>query len=153
MSISSRPDLSTSLKVSGNRTNYKPVEMTDESVFDLARHYYTLDEIAARFGVSNHTVLEHHGDAFREGKHNAMQKPRMLLNKIFDDFMGSDGDTVNFARPDVPVHNLLKAIELHAKKYEGMGSKQTIEHKGLNYDSVESQVEVIERPVEESDED
>lgn len=120
-----RPDLSNTLKVSGNRTTYKPVQMTDASVCDLARHYYTLEEIADRFGVSNKTVLDLHGDAFRTGKDTAMQKPRMLLSKIFNDFSHED---LNFARPDVPVHNLLKAIELHAKKYEGMGQKQEIQH-------------------------
>ena len=120
-----RPDLSSALKVTGNRTTYKPVQMTDESVYDLARHYYTVNEIADRFGVSNNTVLDLHGDAFREGKANAMQKPRMLLNKIFTDFSHED---LNFARPDVPTNNLLKAIELHAKKYEGLGQKQELHH-------------------------
>lgn len=123
--LNSRPGLSTALKVSGNRTTYEPLQMTDESVFDLARHYYTMDEISALFGVSNNTLLALHGDAFRAGKHSAMQKPRMLLNKIFDDFAGGEFP-LNLARPDVPTHNLLKAIELHAKKYEGLGSTQTI---------------------------
>lgn len=158
MSISSRegaesftPRLSTETKVVGrNNLKYQPVPMTDESVYDLARHWYTLEEIAARFNVAENTVLHHHGDAFRLGKQDGMMKPRMLLNKILSDFAGTDGDGVNFARPDVPTHNLLKAIELHAKKYEGMGSKQTVVHEGkVGYDAVESQPLIIEKPADE----
>ena len=123
--------------------------MTDDSVFDLARHYYTFEEICEYFKVTSQTLEEHHGEAFRDGKNNAMQKPRMLLNQILQDF--SNLPEGSFARGDIPVNNLLKAIELHAKKYEGMGSKQTIVHEGkLSYDKVESAPEIIERPDEDS---
>ena len=145
MSISSRPDLSTELKVTGNRTTYQPLQMSDATVYDLARHYYTLDEIAERFGVSKNTVLDLHSEAFQAGKDNAMRKPRMLLNKIFDDFSHAD---INFARKDTPTDTLLAAIKLHAQKYEGLGSKQTIVHEGKGYDGVESAPEIIEKPVE-----
>lgn len=151
--LSSRPELSTTKKISGNRTRYQPLEMTDESVYDLARHYYTLEEIAERFNVGTKAVLDLHGDAYREGKGSAMQKPRMLLNKIFDDFSHED---INFAHPEFakPVGNLLKAIELHAKKYEGMGQKLLIEGSAaVKYDAVQSQVQIIEKPEENSDED
>lgn len=129
----------------GNQTKYKPKHMTDESVYDMARHYYTLEEIASYFNVSAETVNAHHGDAFREGKQNAMQKPRMMLDRIISDFMALPEGTL--ARGDIPVNNLLKAIELHAKKYEGLGSKQTIVHEGnLQYDKVESKPIILERP-------
>lgn len=107
-----------------NQSRYKPKEMTDESVYDLARHYYTFEEICKYFNVAPHTLEAHHGEAFREGKNNAMQKPRMLLNRILSDFAALPEGT--FTRTDIPVNNLLKAIELHAKKYEGMGQVQTV---------------------------
>lgn len=149
MTISSRDGLSTALKVGGNRTTYQPLDMSDASVFDMARHWYTLDEIAATFNVSNNTVLDKHGDAFRSGKDNAMRKPRMLLDKIFEDF--SDPD-INFARADCPTQHLLKAIELHGKKYEGLGQKTIVEHQNAGaYDKVESKPEIIERPADRPD--
>lgn len=133
----------------GNQTKYKPKHMTDDSVMDLAQHYYTLEEIASYFNVSAETVNAHHGDAFREGKNTAMQKPRMLLNRIFKDF--ADLPEGTFARGDIPITNLLKAMDLHAKKYEGMGSKQTIVHEGnLSYDKVESKPIILERPDDSS---
>lgn len=126
-------------------TKYRPKEMTDSSVMDLAKHYYTLAEISAYFNVSDETILKLHGDAFREGKNNAMQKPRMMLDRIISDFAALPEGVL--ARGDIPVNNLLKAIELHAKKYEGLGSKQTIVHEGnLAYDKVESKPIIIERP-------
>jgi hypothetical protein len=128
-----KESLSTVVKVSGNRTNYTPLELNDESVYDMARHYYTLAQIAERFKVTGATILSYHGEAFNKGKDEAFNKPRMLLNKIFDDFSGE----MNFSRTDVPTGNLLKAIELHARKYEGMGNKQ--------------EVEVTHRPVAPSD--
>ena len=148
MSTSSRKDLSTALKITGNNTRYKPLVMSDESVYDMARHYYTIEEISKRFGgISIKTLLEKHGEAFYAGRDNAMNKPRMLLNKIFDDFSHED---LNFARPDVPVHNLLKAIDTHARKYEGMGSKSEVTvHSNVPYDKIESVPNIIERPVED----
>ena len=132
-----------------NQTRYKPKEMTDASVYDLARHYYTFEEICKYFDIAPATLEALHGNAFREGKNNAMQKPRMLLNQILQDFANLPEGS--FARGDIPVNNLLKAIELHAKKYEGLGSKQTIVHEGVaKYDAVESAPMIIERPDEDS---
>lgn len=147
MSISSREGLSTETKVTGNRTTYQPLAMSDASVHDMARHWYTLEEIAARFNVAENTVLSKHGEAFRAGKADGMQKPRMLLDNILKGFM--ELTPVELTRPDVPTHNLLKAIELHAKKYEGLGSKQTVVHEGrVGYDAVESKPVIIEKPDE-----
>jgi hypothetical protein len=128
-------------------SHYKALQMTDESVYDLARHYYTGQEIADTFNVQIKTLMARHGDAYRKGKLEGMKKPRMLLNNILEGFMGYSA--AELARPDVPVHNLLKAIELHAKKYEGMGAKQTIVHEGVGYDAVESKPLIIEKPAEE----
>lgn len=142
--INSRPNLSTSPKVEHPNSKYKPLEMSDESVYELARHYFTAAEIAERFCTTKETVMKVHGEAFNLGKANAMQKPRMLLNKIFDDFMGED---LNFARSDVPTGTLLKAIELHAKKYENLGQKIIIESSDkTKYDAVTSAPEIIEKP-------
>lgn len=115
--------LSNILKVTGNRTTYNPLDMTDASVYDLARHYYTFHEICEMFNVTAVTLEEKHGEAFRAGKANAMMKPRMLLNKLFDDFL-TDG--LDFTNKDVPVERLLKAIEIHARKYEGYGQEQKV---------------------------
>lgn len=128
--ISSRPseEWSNTLKVSGNRTNYQPMELTDAAVYDMARHYYTEEQIAQRFNVVPETVRKHHSEAFKAGKHDAFTKPRILLARLFEEFESLDfGALVD---PKTPTHNLLKAIELHARKYEGMGSTQVIEHRG-----------------------
>jgi hypothetical protein len=148
MSINSRPGDETRQKIDmSSPTRYRALKMTDESVYDMARHWYTMEEVADRFNVTRSTVEALHGDAFREGKANGFQKPRMLLNKILSDFADETDGGLNFARPDIPVHNLLKAIELHAKKYEGMGSKSTIVHEGkVTYDAVDSAPTIIERP-------
>ena len=115
----------TTVKISlAGPSKYKPKQMTDESVFDLARHYYTFQEICEYFNVASQTLEAHHGEAFREGKQNAMQKPRMLLDRILTDFANLELGTL--ARNDVPTGTLLKAIELHARKYEGLGSTQTV---------------------------
>lgn len=123
--FTSRDELSTSTKISTRGpSKYQPLPMTDESVYNLAQHYYTSKEIAERFKVSEKILLDLHGDAFHRGKDEAFQKPRMLLGRIFKAFdMLEDGD---FARGDVPVNNLLNAIRLHAQKYEGLGSTQTV---------------------------
>lgn len=138
------PGLSTALKVTGNRTTYEPLELSDASVYDMARHWYTMEEIAERFNVSNQTIIDKHLAAFQLGKAEGMNKPRMLLNKILSDFTDEE---LNFANPNIPVSTLLKAIELHAKKYEGMGSKQTIVHEGkVSYDGVETKPVIIDKP-------
>lgn len=143
--ISSKDDESSKLKITANYTKYRPLELTDESVFELARHWFTLEEIAHTFNVTKNTIINRHGDAFRRGKQEGMQKPRVLLDNILKGFAGLSPSELT--RPDVPVHNLLKAIELHARKYEGLGSKQTIVHEGkLDYDKVESKPVIIERP-------
>jgi hypothetical protein len=139
-----------------NQTKYRPREMTDDSVFELAQHYYTLEEIADFFNVSGDTVLNHHGSAFREGKNNAKKKPRMILNKIMDEFLVKESLTNPVLMDDgngglkllMPDLSGIKGIlELHAKKYEGLGSKQTIIHEGsLAYDKVESKPIILERP-------
>jgi hypothetical protein len=142
--MNSQPDSKEKINLA-SPTNYKPKKMTDESVYDLARHYYTFDEICVYFSISSATLEALHGEAFREGKQNAMQKPRMLLNQILQDFANLPEGS--FARADIPVNNLLKAIELHAKKYEGMGTKQTIVHEGIaKYDAVESVPIILEKP-------
>lgn len=128
-------------------TKYKPIEMTDESVYDMAYMFYTAEQIAERFNVAKQTVLKLHGEAFNAGKDCHARKPRMLLNKILDDF--SDPE-INFARMDVPTGTLIKAIELRAKLYEGFGQKTEIHHTGNvpGYDAVESKPTIIERPDE-----
>ena len=40
-----RPALTNTTKISG-RTKYRPLELTDESVYELAQHYYTTEQIA-----------------------------------------------------------------------------------------------------------
>jgi hypothetical protein len=146
MSTISSRDEALTIKVAPN-SKYKPLQMTDESVYDMARHWYTCEEIAQTFNVTPQTLLKLHGDAFRNGKANGMQKPRMLLDNILQGFASYTPEQLT--RSDVPTHNLLKAIELHAKKYEGLGSKQTIVHEGgLSYDKVESKPIILERPDE-----
>lgn len=139
--------LSTVTKVSGNRTTYHALELSDAAVYDMARHWYTLEEIAARFSVTAHTILARHGDAFHQGKDEGMNKPRMLLNKIFSDFAESG---LNFANPTVPVSNLLKAMELHAKKYEGLGKEQKLT---VDVAPSVSDIKFVPLTVENKDED
>ncbi len=135
----------TTRKVVSPRSKYAPLEMTDAAVFDMARHWYSATEIASAFNVTPDTLLEHHGEAYRAGKANGMQKPRMLLDRVFNAFASLDEQEL--ARGDVPVATLLQAIKLHAQKYEGLGSKQTIVHEGTaQYDGVISAPDIIEKP-------
>ncbi len=106
-----------------NNTKYKPLELTYDVVYDMARHYYSRTEIADRFNISDKTLMVKFGEAFQAGRDNAFKKPRILLAKIFRDFEESD---VNFANPTTPVNTLLKAIELHARLYQGFGQTTTL---------------------------
>lgn len=121
MTISTKSGLSCAPKELRSVSKYAALEMSDDSVYDLARHYYTLEEIAERFSVSTATVKMHHSDAFHKGKDQASRKPRMLLDKIFRDFEEAE---VNFANADVPMQTLLAAMKLHAQKYEGLGKTE-----------------------------
>lgn len=127
MSISSRPELSNTQKVSGNRTTYKALVMSDESVYEMARHNYTQDEIATAFSVTRQTIMDLHGDAFNAGKNEAKLKPRVALMRVIRAF--DELRDVDLCHKDVPVERLLKAIEIHARKYEGYGQKQEVTHK------------------------
>lgn len=147
MVINTRTDalvLTLTEKVTKGCTTYEPLAMTDFSVFNLAQHYYTATEIAARFKVSETTLMKHHGEAFNAGRDDVMQKPRMLLNKIFKDF---EDAAINFANPDAPMTTLLAAMKLHAQKYEGLGSKTEVHHTGVeSYDKVQTKPKIVERP-------
>lgn len=115
------PVLSTATKVTGNRTTYEPMQMSDKTVYDMALHNFTIREIADHFHVTQHTVISHHGAAFDAGKHEAKIKPRIALRRIINAFDAlTDNDLLH---KDVPVERLLKAIELHAKKHENLGQK------------------------------
>jgi len=113
-------------KVFRRSKTQRDIALTPLKVYDMARHYYTLDEIAEAFQVERLTLQldEECHTAFLEGKRNAMQKPRMLLLKLFNDFTDKD-----LSDKDVPVGNLLKAMELHAKKHEGMADKVVVHEK------------------------
>lgn len=145
MTITSRPPLDTSQKIStANSTKYKPLGLSDESVYHFAQHYYTAEEIAERFNISRRTLLDLHGDAFNKGKDEAKNLPRFALQKVIKDFM-RDPDQNLAQLPNTAV--LLKAIEIHARKYEGYGQTQTINHVGgPAYDGVETAPIIIERP-------
>lgn len=124
MSISSRPELSTCIKVSGNRTNYAPLDMTDDSVYDLAVHWYTAEEIAETFNVSAETVLALHGDAFRMGKANHSKKPRILHGQMTDACLAQDFNDPKIAA----IYGQLgtKLIEMQWRKQEGYGQKSEV---------------------------
>lgn len=163
--INSRPigknDLSQGLKdvvtVSGNRTNYAPLQMTDKTVFELAQHYHTLQEIADYFSVNIDTVQAHHGEAFKAGKAAAKTLPRFIMHRYFQEINAKESltalDVLDLGEgklkyvPAVDLMALKGMMELHAKKYEGMGSKTEVHHTGaVAYDAVESQPMIIERP-------
>ena len=91
----------------------------------MATHNFTVDEVADAFSVSRNTVLDLHGDAYNKGRNEAKLKPRIALRRIISAFdLLTDTDLL---QKDVPVERLLKALELHARKYEGLGSKQELE--------------------------
>jgi len=133
MTISTKSGLSLAPKVDALRSKYKPMELCDDSVYDLAKHNYTLEQIAERFSVSTATIKSLHGDAFHLGKDESGYKPRLLMARFWDHF---DDPDLNFANPAnaKSVQNFLKAQELHARKYEGMGTKSEVTHKGENVD-------------------
>lgn len=124
--IISRPELSTCIKVGGNRTNYRPEEMTDVSVYEKARHFFTVEEIAQSFNVSAETVLDKHGDAFRLGKEEHLKKPRILINKMMDELSSLD-----YSDPKTVMQgNLLaKLIEMQWKKNERYGQTVVVLNK------------------------
>ena len=126
MSFNTR-ELSTVQKVepAGSRNSkYKPMVLCDESVFNMAQHYYTAEEIAERFSISRVTLMAHHGDAFRAGKDDARNLPRMMLRRVLNDFSSLEDGV--FTRQDMPTNTLLKAIELNARMHEGLGQTQTV---------------------------
>ena len=126
MTFNSR-ELSTAQKVesAGSRNaKYRPLVLSDESVYNMAQHNYTIEEIAERFNITRNTLMEHHGDAFHAGKDDARNLPRIMLRRVINDFMALEDGM--FVRTDVPTNTLLKAIELHARKYEGLGQTQTV---------------------------
>lgn len=126
--MSSRPPLDDKQKVNPNQAKkYAPMVMSDASVYDLASMCYTAEQIAERFNVNRNTVLSLHGDAYQAGRESTRNLPRIALNKLLNDFMSDPAQNLA-ALPNAPV--LLKAIELFARKYEGLGSKQevTVKH-------------------------
>ena len=119
---------------SNGRCNYRPAEMTDKTVYTLARYYLTVEEIAEHFSVSAETVLKHHGDAFRKGKLNHMMKPRMIMDQFFEEVLARPnllgpeiidlGDGKKVVR-NLDLHAIKGMLELHAKKYEKMGKDES----------------------------
>ena len=106
----------------GQYAKFRPIEICDESVYDMANHWYTADEIAERFNTTTKTVLEKYGTAFREGKAAGKQLPRMMLRKVISDFEGD----LNFANSDTATQTLLAAIKLQAQIHEGLGKQQPV---------------------------
>jgi predicted transcriptional regulator len=106
-----------------NSKKYAPLVMSDDAVFRMASHWYTIDEVAETFSVTRDTVMNLHGEAYRAGKQDGKELPRMMLKKIISDF---DNEEINFARPDVPVANLLKAIELRARIAKELEPKTSV---------------------------
>lgn len=114
------------VKISGCSKTYRAVEMTDESVYELAAHDFTQEEIAELFHTTRNTLLALHGDAFNAGKQNAKMEPRIALRRIIKAHRSvEDGQLLH---KDIAVERILKAIELHARKYEGLGQKQEVTH-------------------------
>lgn len=124
MALTSRPILDTTQKVNPNQAKrYSPLVLSDETVYDMAAHNYTMEQIAERFGVTRKTVIDLHLAAYNAGKDEATNLPRKALAKVIGDFM-SDPSVNLAALPNTSV--LLKAIEIHARKYEGYGQTQTV---------------------------
>lgn len=131
------------VKVSGNRTNYEPLELTDEAVEDLARHYYSMEEIAARFSVHMDFIREKHLEAFHRGKDNVFKKSRMMLDRVVENFKtASEEDKVFFARKETPTHNLMSALELQ-EKYHGKGIKSEVVSTNTNINATPASIEFI----------
>lgn len=121
-----RPTLSSTQKISGNRTRYEPLVMSDESVYNMAAHNYTQEEIADAFKITRNALMDLHGDAFNAGKNEAKMMPRVQLARVFKAAaMLEDNDILH---KDVAFERVLKAIELHFRKYEGLGQKQEVQH-------------------------
>jgi hypothetical protein len=97
--------------------------MSDASVYEKARHFFTVSEIAKSFNVTEDTVLAHHGEAFRLGKAEHLQKPRILLNKMMDDLANIDLSDPKSVQQGVL---LAKLIEMQWKKNEGYGQQINI---------------------------
>jgi hypothetical protein len=147
--VPNEPPLSTTTKVAPAPTknsNYAPAQMTDDSVFTLATHFFTANEVAAHFSVDENTVLRLHGDAFRKGKANAKAKPRMVMKQFFDEvlaresLLGPEIIKVNDKEVvrELDMHAVTRMTELHARLYEGLGknTEVTVTHKEVSPEDI-----------------
>lgn len=87
---SNRPELDVSRKTKPERSpadtpsKYEPVEMSDASVYDLARAGNTMEYIGRFFGVPTETVSANHTKAYNLGKHDHRAKPQRALQALID---------------------------------------------------------------------
>lgn len=116
--INSRDEDANSIpKVKQSRT-YRPLEMTDDAVRELASMFYTASEIAALFKTTKTTVLNLHGDAYRQGKSELVQMPRAVRKQAMKDFMAWPEDTGNsWSHPDAPYNRMMQLAEVIENKY------------------------------------
>lgn len=96
---------------------FQPIELSDDVAFDLSLHGYSIEELSAFFNIPKGILLERHGEAVRLGQLEARRLPRSLLMRIFTEYSKLDSKT--FLNPQ-QLGALVKALDLFARKYEGM---------------------------------
>ena len=104
-----------------HNTTYQPIRLSPAKVYELAQHHYTLEEICEAFSITKITLIkdEELHAAFKAGKEDAKSFPRFMLRKVINDFAMKE----DLADPKCPTHNLLKALELWARKHENLVDK------------------------------
>lgn len=123
MTISSRPKVKRDRPLSdyvprADNQRYEPLALNNESVYMLASHYLTIDEIGETFKTRPETILANYGAAFHAGKTDAVMKPRMLkrdcavlLQGFIDEYKGLvDGGTPLLPAEATEVRKVFEAM-------------------------------------------
>lgn len=145
-----KPPLSTSPNVPGNRSKYRPVELSEDTVFELAGTMTQL-EIADLFMVSDVHIAEKYSNAYRAGRAAVKQKRRNQLGELIDrlaqDMTAADPDEHydhrnRFTKTD----QLIFALTQWQKAYDPV-PKEVIEEDKDSFDGVESKPKILEKPL------
>lgn len=65
-------------------SNYEPLEISDKSVYELAKVGMTVREIGRMFKLSDQVFLDKFGESFRLGQGQLKAKPRLVLQRLID---------------------------------------------------------------------
>lgn len=111
-----REDLDTTpfVPTRGMASEYSPVVMCDQSVYDLAKLGLTQMDISAMFRVTRETMLDHHQYAFDLGKVHQKLKPRLVKQRFLEKLEENmDAGPIDECKTNGILLNLLALYEKH----------------------------------------